>query len=354
MKIAPSSIQTIKTPATDLGGVAQKPAVEAQQVQAPQAKPAPVAAEVSQQSRALGGAGADGSSSSAAFVAQQAGRAPSKTGAMFARMELLAGPKKFSLDDVKFDSAATVVPSQDRLKASRFSVPIPAFQGGALVHPDTYPADMRNKDGTPHPMAGKPLPDDIRGKPLQTWDGKPITRADGQPATGVVFFNYEDQKFQAMQDSGDKIFLFNRPSPEQGAKLQAYIEKQGGPSSLNTPAKVNDMLAFAKSIGLDDRYDSDTKYAKGKLTVTADQSTGVEAFGMHMRANEMVKAVFIEGPVQVADVRLGKEGGVFLLVGEKDGKRDLRHVTPGAFTDTYTASSGAPVFAEDLPKLKLG
>jgi hypothetical protein len=261
--------------------------------------------------------------------------------------------RTFSLEAVTFDDATAVVPSQDRLKASRFSLPIPAFAGGPLVHPSHYPVDMRDKDGTPHAQAGQPLPDDIRGKPLQKWDGKPITRADGSAATGVVFFNYEDQKFQAMQDTGDKIFLFNRPSPEQGAQLQAYVESNGGPAALRTASAIVDVLAFAKSIGLDDRYDSDLKYAKGKLTTTKDQSTGVEAFGMHMRANEMVKAVFVDGPVQVADVRLGKEGGVFLLVSEKDGQRELRHVTPSAFAETYTAATGAAIDATELSTLVL-
>lgn len=97
MKIAPSAIQTNRTkhaePQPSVGGAAPQPVAQ-QPVSAPQARPV-VPTEVTQQSKSLAGAGADGSSSSAAFVQQQAGRAPSRSGAMFARMELLTGPKNY-------------------------------------------------------------------------------------------------------------------------------------------------------------------------------------------------------------------------------------------------------------------
>jgi hypothetical protein len=259
----------------------------------------------------------------------------------------------FNLDGLNFDTATSVMPSQDRAKAARFSLPIPAFAGDELRYPATWPKDMRNKDGTPHADAGKPHPK--AGKPVEDWQGKPVLKQDGSVPKGAMFFNYEDAKFQGVESTGDKILLFNRPSAAQGKQLEDKIKSLGGPEKINTPSKLADLLAFAKKIGLDDRYDSDMKYAGSKLTALSDVSTGKAGFGMHLRANEMVKAVFVEGPAKVGDVSIDSNGAFFVLAGidKETGKRNIRHVTPEAFKATYQAADGSALSADKVQKASI-
>ena len=78
----------------------------------------------------------------------------------------------FSIDAIGFDPAGLVLPSRDLRKALRFVLPLPAFAGEELRYPERYPADMRRRDGSRHPMAAMPHPK--AGQPLEDWRGRPI------------------------------------------------------------------------------------------------------------------------------------------------------------------------------------
>lgn len=254
-----------------------------------------------------------------------------------------------ALDDLSFAYAAWVLPSHDRVKASRFIVPIPPFDGEELRYPARFPADMRQHDGTLHPNAGQPHPK--AGRPLEDWRGQPLRAADGGVPRGVLLFNYEDVAWQGVTSDGEGIVIFNRPSTEQASQLQAWVQERGGPAALNTAAAVIELLEQAKRLGLDDRYPSDRRYAARSLTPVAEVATGIAAYGLHLRANEMVRAVFVPGPARVGTIELGGEGGVFVLIGTANGDalRNIRKVTPTAFTQTYTRADGSPVSIGDLP-----
>ena len=259
-----------------------------------------------------------------------------------------------ALDDLTFASAARVLPSLDRTKASRFVVPIPAFAGEALRYPASYPPDMRQRDGSPHPLAGQPHPK--AGQPLEDWRGQPILAPDGGVPQGVVFFNYEDAIYQGVPSSGDGILIFDMPSAAQAHALQAWIAEHGGPAALDSVAQVSALLDHALHIGLDDRYNSDLRYVARSLVPVADMATGVPAYGLHLRANELAQAVLVTGPARVGSVELGAEGGVFLLIGtdKTRGVRDIRCITPAAFAQTYTRADGSPTTAAALPVEHLG
>ena len=255
----------------------------------------------------------------------------------------------FSIDAIRFNPAALVLPSRDLRKALRLVVPLPAFPGEDLRYPVRYPADMRRRDGSRHPLAALPHPK--AGRPLEDWRGRPIVGPDGSVPSGVVFFNYEDATFQGVGSGGDGIVIFNRPTPEQACELQRFVAGMGGPAALDSVERVLLVLERAQQIGLDDRYDSTRTYAARSLTVVADTATGVPGFGLHLRASETVSAVFVPGPARVGDLHLGAEGGVFLLVsGNRESReREVRSVSPGAFTDTYSAGDGSRITAADLP-----
>jgi hypothetical protein len=256
----------------------------------------------------------------------------------------------FSIDSLRFDPASVVLPSHDRLKASRFLVPIPAFPGSELRYPAVYPVDMRQRDSTRHPLAGKPHPKS--GHPLEDWRGRPILEPDGSVPHGVVFFNYEDAIFQGVRSSGDGIVIFDRPTPDQARELQSFVLEIGGPSALKSTELVATVLQRAQQMGLDDRYDSTLAYAEKSLTPVREVATGIPAFGLHLRSNEMVRAVFVPGPAQVGDLKLGAEGGVFLLISVNDetDEREVRSVSPAAFADTYTARDGSRLTSSSLPQ----
>jgi hypothetical protein len=208
---------------------------------------------------------------------------------------------------------------------------------------------MRQRDGTPHPLAGRPHPK--AGQPLEDWRGRPILDRDGSVPCGVVFFNYEDAIWEGVRSSGDGILIFNRPTPEQSQQMQAYVAGRGGLAALCSVEHVRQLLQHAQHIGLDDRYNSTRAYAARSLTVVADAATGIPAYGLHLRTNEMVPAVFVPGPARVGDLGLGPEGGVFLLIARdtETGRRDVRSVSPAAFADTYTADDGSSITVADLP-----
>lgn len=254
-----------------------------------------------------------------------------------------------ALDDLTFASAAWVLPSQDRTKASRFVVPIPGFKGEELRYPARFPPDMRQQDGSPHPLAGKPHPK--AGQPLEDWRGQPKLDPAGSVSRGVVFFNFEDAIYQGVPTSGDGILIFNRPSAEQARALESWIDERGGPAALNSVARVTALLEYALHIGLDDRYDSDLQYSANSLVPVAETSTGIPAYGLHLRSNDLVRAVFVRGPAKVGSVDLGADGGVFLLIGsdKTSGMRDIRCITSAAFALTYTRADGAPIAVTALP-----
>jgi hypothetical protein len=115
--------------------------------------------------------------------------------------------------------------------------------------------------------------------------------------------------------------------------------------------RVRDLLRHAQDIGLDDRYNSNRAYAERSLKVVASAATGTPAYGLHLRTQEMVPAVFVPGPSRVGDLPLGPEGGVFLRIARDTttGRAQVRSVSPAAFAATYTASDGSALSAADLP-----
>jgi len=258
-------------------------------------------------------------------------------------------PVIYDPQSLTFEEAALVLPSQDRVKALRFSLPVPCFDGEELRYPTHYPQDMRNRDGSTHALAGQPHRK--AGRALENWQGKPVLNPEGAVPRGVVFFNYEDCKYQGVQSTGTKILLFNHPSPAQAHTLQDYITRLGGPSALTSLDRIKAVLEFTRQQGLDDRYDSDLTYVERSLTPVAEMATGIAAYGLHLRSNEMVRAVFVPGPGQMGDLLFGKEGAVFLLVSVKleTGERDFRQVSPHMFAQTYTGRDGEPITAEELP-----
>lgn len=255
----------------------------------------------------------------------------------------------FSIDAIRFDPAAVVLPRRDRQEASRFVLPIPAFPGEELRYPARYPPDMRRRDGAPHPLAAVPHPK--AGQPLEDWRGRPILAVDGSVPRGVVFFNYEDAIFQGVSSAGDGVLIFDRPTAAQAQALQGFVLGMGGPAALDSVERVLLVLEHAQRIGLDDRYDSRRAYVARSLAVVADTATGISAFGLHLRVGESVYAVFVPGPARVGDLHLGAEGGVFLLVSghRESGEREVRSVSPDAFAATYTAADGAHIRAAELP-----
>lgn len=258
-------------------------------------------------------------------------------------------PVLFDPQALTFEKAALVLPSQDQVKALRFSLPVPFFEGEELRYPTHYPQDMRNRDGSSHALAGEPHPK--AGRALEDWQGKPVLNPDGSLPRGVVFFNYEDCKYQGVQSIGTKILLFNHPTQAQARTLQDYILQQGGPAALTSLDRMKAVLEFTRQQGLDDRYDSDLAYAERSLTPLAEMATGIPAYGLHLRSNEMVRAIFVPGPGQMGDLLFGIEGAVFLLISVKreTGEQDFRQVSPGMFAQTYTGCDGDPITAEDLP-----
>ena len=259
------------------------------------------------------------------------------------------GVPSFEFADISFTGASQVMPSTDQQKASRFVLPVGELEGKPLVHPKRYPKDMRTQDGKPHPLAGTDLPPELVGEPLE-YMGKPILGEDGKPPKGLVFFNYEDGRFQGLETDGKHAVLFNQPSEKQAAQLMAKIDSLGGPDALDRDA-LRQVLRYAKKIGLDDRYNSRQASTAKRMTPIAGQADADKLYGRYVRVSQPVLAVQVPGPARSSELELGKKGGVFLYLGDDPdtGARDIRHVTPEKFAETYVGIDGTPVSAGQLP-----
>jgi len=284
-------------------------------------------------------------------------------------------------DRIQFDPSAMVVPRDDLARASRLVVRLPAFGGQELRYPDRYPDDMRQaaSDGAsaarvaphpaPHPLAGAIHPK--AGRPLEDWQGQPVLCRDGSVPRGVVFFNYEDARYQGARGDGRGVIIFNRPTPEAAADLARWIEVNGGAAgALADVTAIVRMLDYAQKIGLDDRYESDADYVEqwlmradeplipgAALAPDPPRPTCAGACGLYVRRAVAVPAVFVTGPAQVGDAPIGPEGAVFLRANASPGALpkapsfELRKVSLSAFAQTYVGIDGLPVDVSKLPRI---
>lgn len=201
----------------------------------------------------------------------------------------------------------------------RFVIPVPAFAGG-----------------------GEPLTPPDAGEPFRDWSGKPIT------GRGVVFFNPDDQCFQAAHGDGSEVVIFGLITTAQAKRLQAEVAKSAtDPHDLTLP-QFKAVLEFAaKQLGQIAIYNS-TRAAVASAMIPAPPDTGIDGYGLYRRSRQdLCDAVYVpgdgvfQGPAATPQQFTG--GAVIVRQGQ-----DIHLVQTASFQATYKHPDGSPISVGEL------
>lgn len=171
--------------------------------------------------------------------------------------------------DIDMSDARAVVSS-----ATKFVLPVPPLPDG---EPLVYPPGEVDADGR-----------SIAGLPMRDYDGNIIE------GTGVVFRNEKDDSPQGVKGDGTGVIIFNLVTPEQAERLRERIATLAPEPGTLTRDTIQRLLAFARNeLALEDRYDSNTAYARSLLPL-AGQTEGL--LGLFKRDDTKVcRAVSLPG-----------------------------------------------------------
>ena len=235
----------------------------------------------------------------------------------------------FSLDE---ENSTAVVST-----AYKFVIPVPPLgqQADSLVYPSG------------HPQAGAPIVDD---------QGNPV----GQ--RGLVFFNDQDQAWQAVPGDGTGVIIINEVTPAQAAQLHEKVRSLTASPAQLTLNQIKEILTYSRAaLNLGDIYNSTRDYVAQKLAAPSDQpaaSTEPQAdisYGLKQRiSSDTYQAVYVSAAFAFTGVttsaQIFPQGGVIV---EQQGNR--RSIQPAVFVRTYRLASGAPIddLAADIAHLEI-
>jgi hypothetical protein len=208
--------------------------------------------------------------------------------------------------------------------ATKFLVPISAFEGEPLVYP---------KDD---PMGRK---------------GKQINYTE-PGSQGVIWWNEITNEYQGLQTDGSRVLIANEVTHEAAKSLEKWISDHVG-----TPDKFNSktILEFIKYT----RHQAGQCVYPGRPTsfmetveVVKELETGIEHYGLFQRRKDQ-ESVAMYVPHDVNYRATGKEPQNFatgaVVVRTTEGK--FRAVKPSGFMSTYKlAPDGAQIVLDKLPQ----
>lgn len=234
--------------------------------------------------------------------------------------------------DLNFQAAAHVIS-----ETQKFIIPIPVLENGgdALLYPQG---------------------DEKEGMPVVDWEGKP---AKGR---GIVFYNYKDNAYQAVQGDGTGVIIINEVSKKQAASLLAKMMQltDNSPDTMNV-GQVRHLLKQAYTLGLSDMYNSEITYVESNMNPLAQYHSGVKNLGLHKRddrdvcwAIQYTGAIEFTGPSVTPQTY--KDGCIIVQVPSKEPLKviitqesDVRAVQLDVFLRTYTNADGQFLQLSDVP-----
>ncbi|WP_333023559.1 hypothetical protein [Wolbachia endosymbiont of Pentidionis agamae] len=196
------------------------------------------------------------------------------------------------------------------------------------------------QDKTQSRKAGEPVLDEqgnsIGGKQITNWEGKPIGDK------GLVFFNYIDRCYQAVQCDGSGVIILNLVKQEEAEKLDIYIkEAYDNNQGAHILELIKKILQHAKTLNLIDRYNSSIEYIKDKMKPIGCKTCpyGPYPYGLYQRNQDICHAVYIPGsgkfPGPAATFQTFFNGAVIVKHGN-----DMRLIQPKEFLDSHKHLDG--------------
>jgi hypothetical protein len=219
--------------------------------------------------------------------------------------------------DIDFSERASTLVYSDTL---RFILPVPKLAGGG--EPLVAPAGEKAAESFV----------DHRGRPIK--------------GRGVVFFNPDDECWQAAPGDGTAAIIISPIDKAQGAKLAAMVKNLSTDPEALTLAQIKSVVLFAGELGIGAAYDSTRAFVAEQMTPFDPKAPA--GFGLHWRnARDTCRAVFVPGAGRyrgpAATPQTFRNGAVMLKQGES-----VRLVQPRSFEATYRLPNGRPATVADL------
>jgi hypothetical protein len=213
--------------------------------------------------------------------------------------------------DIDFRERASTLVYSDTL---RFILPVPKLAGGG--EPLVAPAGEKAAESFV----------DHRGRPIK--------------GRGVVFFNPDDECWQAAPGDGTAAIIISPIDKAQGAKLAAMVKNLSTDPEALTLAQIKSVVLFAGELGIGAAYDSTRAFVAERMRPFDPKAPA--GFGLHWRkAHDTCRAVFVPGAGRyrgpAATPQTFRNGAVMLKQGES-----VRLVQPASFEATYRLPDGRP------------
>jgi hypothetical protein len=228
--------------------------------------------------------------------------------------------RTITAEDIDFGESASTLVCSDSL---RFILPVPALTGG----------------GEPlRPPAGEKAGDsfvDNRGRPIG--------------GRGIVFFNPDDDCWQAAPGDGSAVIIISPVTEDEGAALLAAIRSLSADPERLTLEQLKAVIRHAvDNLKIRAAYNSTRVFVAEHMTPVDPPSPA--GMGLHWRqARDCCQAVFVPGDGRflgpAATPQAFEDGAVVLKQDD-----DVRLVQPESFEATYRHPDGRPAKVAELAR----
>ncbi len=219
--------------------------------------------------------------------------------------------------DIDFSERASTLVYSDTL---RFVLPVPKLAGGGepLVAP---PGEKAAESFVDH-----------KGRPIK--------------GRGVVFYNPDDECWQAAPGDGTAVIIVSPIDAAQGAELAQKVKTLSPDPEALTLEQIKSVIRFAGQLGIGAAYNSTRAFVAERMTPSDPKAPA--GFGLHWRkAGDTCRAVFVSGAGRyrgpAATPQTFRNGAVMLKQGES-----VRLVQTRSFEATYRLPDGKPAHVRDL------
>ncbi|HLK24894.1 MAG TPA: hypothetical protein VKT30_09560 [Caulobacteraceae bacterium] len=225
--------------------------------------------------------------------------------------------RTISADDLDFSERASSLVYSDTL---RFILPVPKLSGGGepLVPP---PGEKAADSFVDH-----------RGRPIQ--------------GRGVVFYNPDDECWQAAPGDGSAVIILSPVDEAKGELLAAKALGLNPDPERLTLDEIKAVVAYGGELGIGAAYDSTRAFVAEKMTPFDENAP--PGFGLHWRkAHDQCRAIFVPGAGRfrgpAATPQTFKDGCVIIKQGES-----VRLAQTRSFEATYRFPDGRLAKASEL------
>jgi hypothetical protein len=225
--------------------------------------------------------------------------------------------RTLTADDLDFsDEATTLVFS----RTLRFILPVPKLAGGGepLAPPQGAKAAEAFKDSRGLPIKGR----------------------------GIVFFNPDDDCWQAARGDGKAVIIISPVTEAQGGALMAKVCALNADPERLTLEQLKAVIRYAiEELKVRSAYDSSRAFVAEHMT--PHDGVAADGIGMHWRQAHTCRAAYVPGRGRfmgpAATPQTFQHGAV--IVKESD---DIRLIQPDGFEATYHFMDGRPARISEL------